>query len=56
MRFRNYVRNTLDNLNHSSRLLRSRVHFDPQPKVVEFEEDAEYEPSLEWGRRATITF
>ena len=50
---------TWTTLNHSSRLLeKPRVHFDPQPEVVEFQEEAEYEPILPGSRggSSTITF
>ena len=50
MRFRNYVRNTLGDLDNPEPQQQTsekpRVHFDPQPEVVEYEEGAEYEPIL----------
>ena len=50
MRFRDYVRNTLGDLDNPEPQQQTpgkpRVHFDPQPEVVEFQEEAEYEPIL----------
>ena len=50
VRFRDYVRNTLGDLDNpepqQQTLGKPRVHFDPQPEVVEFQEEAEYEPIL----------
>ena len=50
VRFRDYVRNTLGDLDNPEPQQQTpgkpRVHFDPQPEVVEFQEEAEYEPIL----------
>ena len=50
MRFRDYVRNTLGDLDNPEPQQQTsgkpRVQFDPQPEIVEFQEEAEYEPIL----------
>ena len=50
VRFRDYVRNTLGDLDNPESQQQTsgkpRVQFDPQPEIVEFQEEAEYEPIL----------
>ncbi|OLP99129.1 Copia protein [Symbiodinium microadriaticum] len=50
VRFRDYVRNTLGDLDNPEPQQQTsgkpRVQFDPQPEIVEFQEEAEYEPIL----------
>ena len=62
MRFRDYVRNTLGDLDNPEPQQQTsgkpRVQFDPQPEIVEFQEEAEYatHPARSRGGGSTITF